>query len=367
MSINIPNKDQWAKMNDHLNSIAVTLGSRVDTYTWVGIRNVVRSGLAPELFPIGTQFIVPHSEYGDLVFDVVAHDYFKSAKDANAPTMTLLCHDVIRTLEFDAREAFYYAENELPAGTYNITLDADYSAWLAGTYQFTLTKALPKGGQLSLIGYTLDNNNRWVCSYASNTATEEIERVTVTSGNAGTNLGSFNRELNHPWKIAFGNSNYKESAIRQYLNSSAEAGSVWTPQTKFDRAPIWESSAAGFMKGLDNDFLSIIGEVVVPCLTYAGDKYTVNDKFYLASLGEVSGSYFVTMDDDTSMFPYYSENDMYTGVLCKYEDGAMSEWWLRSPDWTRINADVCYIDSDGTLNSNAAYMLYGLVPACTIV
>ena len=81
MSINIPNKDQWQKMNEHLSNIAGALGTEIDVSTWAGVQKAVRAGVAPTLFPIGTQFSVDHTVYGTRLYDVVAHDYFKSAKD----------------------------------------------------------------------------------------------------------------------------------------------------------------------------------------------------------------------------------------------------------------------------------------------
>ena len=133
---NIPNYEQWAKMNDYLNSIATSLGSKVDTSTWAGVQKAVRLGLAPDLFPIGTQLSVNHSVYGTHLYNVVAHDYFKSVHDENAHTMTLMCHDTIGNIQFDSSEAFYYAENGLPAGTYNFTISSDYGSWKAGTCTF---------------------------------------------------------------------------------------------------------------------------------------------------------------------------------------------------------------------------------------
>lgn len=372
-----PNSEQFDKMNENLEKIAKAVGSQVDLSTWGGIQKAVRAGIAPDILPVGTQLLVKHSVHGDMLYDVVAHDYLKSVHDENAHTMTLLCHDQLSTsIQFDASEAFYYAENDLPAGTYNFTLSAAYSSWAAGTYQFTLTQTLPKGGQLCISGYAdAAMTARTVKAYASRTTTTVAETCTITSGSGGTSLGTFGTELNHSQRVSYGSNNYKESAIRQFLNSPAAAGSVWTPQTKFDRPPSWMTSLAGFVGGLDADFLSVVGEVVLPCSannTYEspdstiakGEKYTLTDKFYLASQKEVFGSTTDSVADDSVLLPYYEGADATDRI--KYRSGSAAYWWLRTPhSWNAYS--VRCVNSSGALNNGTAIHGYGCSPACTIV
>ena len=371
-----PNSGQFDKMNENLEKIAKAVGSQVDISTWGGIQKAVRAGIAPDILPVGTQLLVHHNVYGDRLYDVVAHNYFKSVHNENAPTMTLLSHDNIATAQFDSPEAFYYADAELPAGTYNFTLATAYSSWAAGTYQFTLTQALPKGGQLAISGYAdAAMTSRQVRAYASRTTTAVTESVAITSGNAGTSLGTFGEELNHSHRVSYGSNNYKESAIRQFLNSPSAAGSVWTPQTKFDRPPSWMTSLAGFAGGFEDDFLSVIGEVVVPCAannTYESPdstvvkntKYTVTDKFYLASQREIFGTTSDTVADDSVLFPYYEGATNADRI--KYRDGSAAGWWLRSANsWNAYGVRI--VSSDGSLNYNHAGGAYGFAPACTIV
>lgn len=371
-----PNSGQFDKMNENLEKIAKAVGSQVDISTWGGIQKAVRAGIAPDILPVGTQLLVHHNVYGDRLYDVVAHNYFKSVHNENAPTMTLLSHDNIATAQFDSPEAFYYADAELPAGTYNFTLATAYSSWAAGTYQFTLTQALPKGGQLAISGYAdAAMTSRQVRAYASRTTTAVTESVAITSGNAGTSLGTFGEELNHSQRVSYGSNNYKESAIRQFLNSPSAAGSVWTPQTKFDRPPSWMTSLAGFAGGFEDDFLSVIGEVVVPCAannTYESPdstvvkntKYTVTDKFYLASQREIFGKTSDTVADDSVLFPYYEGATNADRI--KYRDGSAAGWWLRSASsWYATSVRVVF--SDGSLYGVSAHTARGFAPACTIV
>ena len=371
----LPTKEQMDTMNENLGKIAAAVGSQVDISTWEGIQKAVRSGIAKDILPVGSQLAVNHSVYGTRLFDVVAHDYLKSVHDENAHTMTIQQHDLLPSTQFDAPEAFYYAEAELPAGTYNFTLATAYSSWAEGTYQFTLTNPVPKGGQLAISGYAdAAMTARQVRSYANQTTTTATESVAITAGSGGTNLGTFGEGLNHSHRVSYGSNNYKESAMRQFLNSSAAAGSVWTPQTKFDRPPSWLTSLAGYKNGLDQDFLAVVGKVVLPCSannTYEapdssiakGTKYTLNDEFYLASAREIFNTNW-DVADDSKVFPFYEGAGNADRI--KYRDGSAAYWWLRTPG----SGGAYYVRlvySDGAMYRNGAYSAYGLAPACTIV
>lgn len=162
--------------------------------------------------------------------------------------------------------------------------------------------------------------------------------------------------------------------MRQFLNSSAAAGSVWTPQTKYDRPPTWASSRAGYMAGLDEDFLAVVGAVALPCVannTYEdpestvtkGSKYTLNDTFYLASQREIFGNNSESVADDSVLLPYYEGATDADRI--KYRDGSAAHWLLRTPNaWSA--ASVRRVYSDGTVSSDHARSALGLAPACTI-
>ena len=162
--------------------------------------------------------------------------------------------------------------------------------------------------------------------------------------------------------------------MRQLLNSSAAAGSVWTPQTKFDRPPSWLTSLAGYKNGLDQDFLAVVGKVVLPCSannTYEapdssiakGTKYTLNDEFYIASAMEIFNTN-LDVADDSEVFPFYEGAGNADRI--KYHDGSASNWWLRTPT-SGFAGFVRRVGTDGTVSNNSAISAYGLAPACTIV
>ena len=374
--IYLPTSTQMDTMIEKLGMIAAAVGSQVDVSTWAGIQKAVRSGIASEILPIGTQLAVNHSVYGTRLFDVVAHDYLKNVHDPAAHTMTIMQHDLLTGTQFDSPEAVYYADAQLAAGTYNFTITA-YDKWVAGTYQFTLTSPVPAGGQICVTGQYPYQGNITAASiktYSSRTSTTPIETATITAGSGGTSLGTCGEgALNHTHRIAYGSNNYKESAMRQFLNSSAAAGSVWTPQTKFDRPPSWVTTLVGYKAGLDQDFLAVVCPVELPCAannTYEAPdstvtkntKYTLNDEFYLASRREVFGS-SDDVADDTTVLPFYDGATAADRI--KYRDGSAADWWLRIPyAWNAFS--VRLVVSDGTLGNGSACDAYGLAPACTI-
>lgn len=375
----LPNKEQFSRLNAQLANIATALGTQMDVSTWANIQKVVRAGIAPNVIPIGTQFTVNHSIYGDILCDVVAHNYFKSAYDENAPTMTLLSHDAIALLQYDAPEAFYYASSELPAGTYNFTIPKTYSSWTVGTYQFTLTTALPNMGVLGISGNASTAlTSLKVISYRDLVDTTGIESVPITSGNGGTNLGTLGVELNHTERVSYGSDNYKDSAIRQFLNSSRGVGLAWTRKNKYDRIPSWGANIAGFVSGFNDEFLSGVGEVIVPCSanevyecsdytdfpTQVGKKYTLTDKFYLPSQTELFGTTTNLVADGTRLFPYF-EGATDTDRI-KYLKSTAQHWWTRS---SRSNSPTLIhaVLRTGALSSNNANNEYGIVPCFTIV
>lgn len=216
---------------------------------------------------------------------------------------------------------------------------------------------------------------RQVRSFASRTTTAVTESVAIISGNGGTNLGTFGEQLNHAHRVSYGSNNYKESAMRQFLNSSAAAGSVWTPQTKFDRPPSWLTTTAGFVAGLSQEFLAVVGDVVLPCSannTYEAPdstvvkntKYTLNEKFYLPSQREVFGVNSDIVADDSVLLPFYDGATAADRI--KYRDGSAVDWWFRTP-YSLAAYTVRRVSSDGTVGHSGVSGSYALAPACTIV
>ena len=300
-------------------------------------------------------------------------------------------------LQFDAPEAFYYAAEGLSAGTYNITLGGNYDTSYGGgaTYQFTLTQAVPAGGQITL-DWPYNKTplqGAGVKTWASNAATTPIETVTPSVGDDGTSLGTLliavqdASGLNSIHRMRYGSNRWSTGAMRQHLNSSKVAGSVWTPQTVWDRAPSWVSSTAGFMHGLDPEFVKICGDVelLTALSTVAGDTTaaegsagtgfeTTVDKFFLPSRPEVFGG-GDNASDKGDAWEYYSANsDVPGGSSNSGNDtnriktnaaGSAQYWWLRSPS-VGSGYFVRNISPAGNVSYNHALHSSGVAPACVV-
>ena len=357
-----------------------------DPATWSGIRSIVRAGKAAEYFiPHGTQLAAEKSGAG-LVFDVLGIDHDTPSSTRYTHSMTLQLHDQFPTaMQFDAPEAFYYCEEGLAAGTYYFTIDSTYDPTNndLSAYQFTLTQSVPAGGQLTFPWLSGKASAVKVISFASATSTSAIEQVSVVEGTDGqylgnlTVVGDLTHNLNSVHRVRFGSNRYKDSAIRQWLNSSAAAGSVWTPQTKWDRPPTWVATVDGFMYGMDADFLSAIGKTHIitarNTVCDGGGYDEMDDYFFLISRSEIYAGNEIASVIEGEPYPYYSDySDLSaagTGAdsnRVKYYGATAWYWWSRSPI-LGDGSGVRNIPRTGGLGSGLAYHAPGVAPACNII
>ena len=242
------------------------------------------------------------------------------------------------------------------------------------TYQFTLTKAVPKGGQIVWNGaWDQDPLKYDIKTYASPTSTTVIETVKPTEGTGGTELTT----LNSGQRMCYGSNNYKESAVREWLNSDKVAGSVWTPATNYDRPPSWVSNKAGFMNGMDADFLAVIGKTTkVTCrnnVTDGGGSDTTKDKFFLLSRRELFMGDEVSSVKEGEPYPYYSNYSDYTSPntgadsnRVKYKNGSPQWQWERTPG-AGNSGYVRYVNVTGGLNNSYANNSGGVAPTCNVI
>jgi hypothetical protein len=291
---------------------------------------------------------------------------------------------IYRSFVFDAAEALYYAAEELPAGTYNFTLLAGYDTTYGGgkTLSFTLTQPVPAGGVIMFPwGYQKQSTDTKISTYASNAATNAIESVSVTESADGTSLGTADGttpKLNHSHRIRYGSNNYAQSAARQWLNSDAVAGGVWTPQHIFDRPPSWSTSYSGFMLGLPADFLAVVEPAAIPCRTSSifeinsldgtefavNQTYTLQDKFFLLSRPEIYGTYDSTTCKDGELLEFYE--GLTDTERIKYDAAGSARYcWLRSPLPGSANYER-FVGTSGALHRTSADDAFGVAPACII-
>ena len=314
-----------------------------------------------------------------ILFDVVDHRTVTDPADnTQKPAMFLLMHSVIYSKQFDAIEALFYAEEGLAAGTYHFTIQ-NYDATYGGnkTYQFTLTQAVPAGGQIVLDWpYNQQLLGRSVKTYASATSTTQIEAAVLSEGTDGTDLGTTDgtsTNLNHIHRARYGSNNYKESALRQWINSAAVANAWWAPSNIFDRPPAY-ANLAGFQHGMDSDFLAVVKAITIPCHTnntyelpeWTKDTaYNLVDRFWLASRDELGfGTERVA---DGTVFAAYNGAGNTDRIKYDLSNASTARiWWLRSPYPSSAIHERTVI-TDGSLNNDLACIGYGAVAACVIM
>lgn len=279
-------KDQIAALSSEIGSIA----------------KIVRDGYGSSLLDIGDQLNIPWKD-GEKEY-TAPHDivHFADVELKNGdvvPGMFLQWHFCTPDgVQFDAAEAFYYAETELAAGTYNIIVGENWgnNCKKNEQYQFTLTKPVPAGGQIAGFYGMPDNTpDKWtVQTFTDANSTVAIETVKPTAGTNGTNLGTLtfagDGKLNGLQRTAYGYNRWSQSAIRQYLNSDQPAGKWWKPQHKWDRPPAELATKNGFLCGYSEDFLKAIKPTKVRTVLNTTTDASVGtyedtyDKIFLTSL-----------------------------------------------------------------------------------
>lgn len=294
-----------------------------------------------------------------LTWDVV--DY-----DTTNKCVTLLLHDCFGTANmiFEPAQALMWCENGLAAGSYTFT-------WNTTQCYFTLTTAIPAGGQLRA-----NNTGFWTYESQDATATLETGTVGTEAITGATDLGHEGQGLlNHRDRVSYGSNNYAESALYWWLNSDTPANTKRVPVTKFSRA--YSYAQPGFLNGLDSNFIAALDNKVWRCACNnvyecpqelggytkgKGQTYTVTAKVGLASEMEIFGSYGGNQDGSTIF-------DLYDGATAddrkKYRGTAAQIWWLRSPLWYNANSER-HVYSSGTALNYHAYSSYGCVPAVSI-
>lgn len=307
--------NQLRLQNGYLSVLAG--GRREEVYSSMSqIASIVRSNGVDEnkkLFPIGDQIIMPWKDMDDpahntdetayqVQWDIVHHGLVTLQTGEVVPGMFLQMHKCSAYgVQFSHQQAFYACPDGLAAGTYYVTFGSSWGSKgaNAGTsWNFTLTQDVPAGGLLS--GFeSLPNvatSSFSVKSLASATAESPIETVAVSSGAAGTDLGTMQYTTtsdgspNCMQKVGYGSNRWGTCAVRQYLNAK---GLNWfAPKEKFDIRPD-QFNKYGFMSGFDDDFLSAIKPVKVTTAlnTVEGfDKTTEDtfDIFFLPSLEQMN-------------------------------------------------------------------------------
>lgn len=368
------------------------------------MQQIVRDGMAPQLFKIGDQIIVKWNDGTkdyDLPFDIVHFDTVIGKDGTSVPGMYLQSHYALPGVQFDGNEAFYHCDAELAAGTYNITMGNDWGKNVVNgdVFSFTLTKNVPVGGQLVLTtatsttaGLPDQSPANWrVRSYESANATTELEMVTLTKSADGTSLGTLSSAtkysdtgINNMQRAGYGYNRWAQSGIRQWLNSSAAKGNWWTAQNVFDRPPDQLATMNGFLHGLDPEFLDVIQPVKVTTALNTVSDSTIGttedtmDRFFLPSLQQeycqpqlanVEGKaweYWIERLGTPNPQGYYQENELKEHIRYSITNPS-SAVTVRLRSASRLSAHSAWsVHASGLVSSNGATYAGAPAPACVL-
>jgi hypothetical protein len=305
------------------------------------------------------------------------------------------------TMPFDAPEAIYYAPaGGLAAGQYYITISADFgTGWIAGHHiNFTLNSAMAAGDQL-----VIETNNNSATNptagivwnvYAKGSTVSKDTGVTSDS-DTGTELGSThatktglpNGQINAPERAVYGYGRYSQSAIRQYLNSTAAINGWWSAQNGWDRPPAQLATLRGWLAGCSSDFISAIATTAVVTDLSTDDATeeskttdTTYDKVFLPSLEnwyinpQLAGEgdkwdYYKELAQEAGLPGMFQRAGTYP-ILSKYrlDNQVYATYvWLRSCYRSAVTVPW-YIGTSGFVNGYFnAYTGYMGCPACKIL
>ena len=383
---NFPRESTLREVANALNVIAFAqAGSMTEIDSYAKIKQLVRQGLGPKAFPVGSVLRTTHTTYGEILWRITAHNHDVNKADPGSPTMRHSMIACVNGREADASELLWAntSASGLPAGTYNFTLlraDNEGQTREDGTYQFTTEQAIPVGGGFrhSPIGQWQASSGLYVpaniisnllTTYDASGVAIEIN-LAVTAGGGGTALGTASRNwadtvntigrFNSTQRSAYGSNHDGESAVRQWINSPLAANLWWVKKTPFDIKPSY-ANQPGFLAGFSADFLDALVSVDNICARNTifeeggtlGGRYITTDKMFRPSMTELGLGV---------------NNDIAEGAVLDYYDGATAlerikfdisspatarRWWLRSTLPLGANGARNIVPAGGLSNSSA--------------
>lgn len=156
-----------------------------------------------------------------------------------------------------------------------------------------------------------------------------------------------------------GNNRWAYSAVRQLLNSDADADAWWTAQYEYDVAPSYATQIPGFLKDFTTYEKGIVVTKKNKCILPnddGGGTETVQDKFWFPSYYAMGLGVIQPLEDDR--------------IYEKFTDNAsrsyQSNYWLRSINGAESPSIVRFVSSNGTAYSNSASNGYAARPFCQL-
>lgn len=388
MSNRLKIEDKLDVMNENLRKISLAIGGEVaKPTTWEEIRILCRNNKIRGLLEIGES--IPFEKDGEM-WNAIVMDFIEDGqhsdglklRDGLQTGVIFQTEKIMYNLQFDEREAFYVAKNGLSSGTYNFTI-GDHS-WktdeVGKIYQFSLSNDIPSGSQLVWTqAYNATLNGSKINIFSNGNSTSIIESPTLSEGSSGTSLGTIKNALNGDFnscqRAIFGSNRYKESALRQHLNSDKNVGEYWISTNVFDRPPSWNNITKGFLNGLQKDLKDNIATIdrSIHRNTVTDDDGldNISEKIFLPSRNEV---YFTQEDsDNTRPFAFYRDNSGHSAPfnedsefrIKNQKNGAPYYWWLDSPSVGSASSGRV-VSPTGADNTSSASSSFGVAPAFVI-
>jgi hypothetical protein len=355
--------------------------------TFQQVRYVSRNGTASLYYNIGDQFVVPHSTLGDLTWDIIGIGQDTPA-DANYATnfpsgkpLTLQLHDCLAARQFNGTQCNYKIIDTIAAGAWCIKLQhPDVAAGVDTYYDFTV----PAGGYAigGMLRITAANNVNYYAP-TNKTLASPTSSAALTAGEVNTKLGvspAGGAQLsaqNNSNRVKNGSNRWAHSSIRQWLNSSAAAGAWWAQNASdlYSLAPSKPTYAtdAGFLNGLDADFLAVVGNVTkrtaLNSVTDGGTYEDLTEQFFLPSKYEINSPKENSITEGTP-YTYYTANgaatDSSVAWRIKYTSAVASYWMTRSVSAATAEAIRRVTNLGQVAASGANNTAPGLAPCCVI-
>lgn len=224
------------------------------------------------------------------------------------------------SIQFSHPRALVALPEGLAAGTYYIACAYKVSNYFTSGsgIQFTTTIDIPSGGRIAptlSVNFVNFNESMGLISYAADGKTV-LENLTVTKGTSGTLLGttgananSRSENVNDIYEVQYGSNNFEFSAARQWLNSDKKAGEWWTPQDKWDIAPVNLNDIDGYLSKLPKSLVAALRPIsTVTVGNTAVYSNAEAETFDLVTLPSKEQMYIVKQsNNEGSAFSYWQE------------------------------------------------------------
>ena len=361
---------------------------------WASVQTMVANGAGEMAFAIGTRLLEEWTDTADsnkkytLPWQVNHFEDVTLEDGEIVPGMWLQSHYALPFgVQFSHQRAFLACPDGLAAGTYHFDFAQGWGTHVKTgiSYQFTLTKAVEKGGRLAgCYGAPDQAPANWkVYSYGKDGITLN-ETVNVTQGSGGTNIGTIpyqarSGNLNSMQEMAYGWNRWKTSALRQYLNSNKPKGQWWKPWDQWDVCPDQLASKDGFLCGMPEEMLRSLKKVKVSTFANTVNDEGVEDITYdyvtLPSLQQIYAN--TQINGEGEAHTYWRRRSGKTKPAAWYQDDPnMITYSVANPtsaQYVRLRSayrySACYtwyVYSSGGINSYSASDAFAFAPLVCI-